>query len=114
MTAPDPAVRSDATDGPLTVPALLADFAARGEHPLFVTPSDRLTYVEDPLRALDGADCLVIVTEWGDYRRPDFDEMATRLAARVIFDGRNLYTPAEMQSRGFTYHCIGKRPVRPG
>jgi len=75
---------------------------------------DRLTYVEDPMRALDGADCLVIVTEWGDYRRPDFDEMASRLAARVIFDGRNLYTPAEMQSRGFTYHCIGKRPVRPG
>ena len=75
---------------------------------------DRLDYAEDPMRALDGADCLAIVTEWGDYRRPDFDEMASRMKARVIFDGRNLYTPAEMQSRGFTYHCIGKRPVRPG
>ena len=51
MTAPDPAVRSDATDGPLTVPALLADFAARGEHPLFVTPSDRLTYVDADVRS---------------------------------------------------------------
>ena len=75
---------------------------------------DRLDYAEDPMRALDNADCLAIVTEWGDYRRPDFDEMASRMKARVIFDGRNLYTPAEMQSRGFTYHCIGKRPVRPG
>ena len=75
---------------------------------------DRLTYAERPMEALDGADCLVIVTEWGEFRRPDFDEMALRLGAKVIFDGRNLYSPAEMRSRGFTYHCIGKAPVLPG
>jgi len=72
---------------------------------------DRIAYAEGPLNALDGADCLAIVTEWGDFRRPDFDEMAKRLRARVIFDGRNLFTPSEMRSRGFVYHSIGRAPV---
>jgi UDPglucose 6-dehydrogenase len=72
---------------------------------------DRLTYADTPLDALDGADCLAIVTEWGDYRRPDFTAMATRMKARIVFDGRNLYAPEEMRSRGFAYHAIGKQPV---
>jgi UDPglucose 6-dehydrogenase len=72
---------------------------------------DRITYAADPYEAIDRADCLAIVTEWGDFRRPDFDEMARRMASRTIFDGRNLYAPAEMKSRGFAYHAIGKTPV---
>ena len=72
---------------------------------------DRLIYAAGSLEALDGADCLAIVTEWGDFRRPDFDEMARRMKSRLIFDGRNLYAPREMHSRGFTYHAIGKAPV---
>jgi len=72
---------------------------------------DRLTYAAGSLEALDGAECLAIVTEWGDFRRPDFDAMAARMKARVIFDGRNLYAPGEMRSRGFAYHAIGKAPV---
>lgn len=75
---------------------------------------DRIAYAAGPYEALDGADCLAIVTEWGDFRRPDFDEMARRMKARTIFDGRNLYAPAEMQSRGFAYHAIGKAAVRGG
>jgi len=75
---------------------------------------DRLEYAAGVMDALDGADCLAIVTEWGDFRRPDFDEIARRLKSRVIFDGRNLYSPAEMRSRGFVYHCIGKVPVGQG
>ena len=75
---------------------------------------DRLTYAGGPMEALDGADCLVIVTEWGEFRRPDFDDMAARLRSKVIFDGRNLYSPAEMRSKGFVYHCIGKAPALPG
>jgi UDPglucose 6-dehydrogenase len=63
------------------------------------------------MEALDGADCLAIVTEWGDFRRPDFDEMARRMRSRTIFDGRNLYAPREMRARGFAYHAIGKAPV---
>ena len=72
---------------------------------------DRLTYATGPYETLDGADCLAIVTEWGDFRRPDFDEMARRLKSRTIFDGRNLYAPAEMKARGFAYHAIGKAPA---
>jgi len=72
---------------------------------------DSLYYAEGPLDAAAGADCLAIVTEWGDYRRPDFDALATTMAARVIFDGRNLYEPSEMAARGFTYHAIGKQPI---
>jgi UDPglucose 6-dehydrogenase len=72
---------------------------------------DRLTYAAGPYEALDGADCLAVVTEWGDFRRPDFDEMARRLKSRTIFDGRNLYAPNEMKARGFAYHAIGKAPV---
>jgi UDPglucose 6-dehydrogenase len=72
---------------------------------------DRIAYAAGPLEALDGAECLAIVTEWGDFRRPDFDEMRKRLAGRVIFDGRNLYAPSEMRSRGFVYHSIGRAPV---
>jgi UDPglucose 6-dehydrogenase len=69
---------------------------------------DRLTYAAGAMEALDGADCLAIVTEWGDFRHPDFDEMARRLRSPTIFDGRNLYLPAEMRSRGFVYHSIGR------
>jgi len=71
----------------------------------------RLAYAASAMDALDGADCLAIVTEWGDFRRPDFDEMARRMATRTIFDGRNLYPPKEMRNRGFSYHAIGKAPV---
>ena len=75
---------------------------------------DRLEYAPGAMETLDGADCLAIVTEWGDFRRPDFDDMARRLEAKVIFDGRNLYSPAEMRARGFVYHSIGKVPVGRG
>ena len=72
---------------------------------------DRLVYAAGPMEAIDGADCLAIVTEWGDFRRPDFDDMARRMKSKVIFDGRNLYAPQEMRTRGFAYHAIGKGPV---
>jgi len=72
---------------------------------------DRIRYATGPMEALDGAECLVIVTEWGDFRRPDFDDMARRMKDRVIIDGRNLYASADMRSRGFTYLSIGKQPV---
>ena len=75
---------------------------------------DRLSYADGPMAALDGAECLVIVTEWGDFRRPDFDDMARRMKAPVIIDGRNLYEPQDLGRRGFTYHCIGKLPVSGG
>jgi UDPglucose 6-dehydrogenase len=75
---------------------------------------DSLHYATGPLEAAEGADCLAIVTEWGDYRRPDFDRLSSIMASPVIFDGRNLYEPSEMRSRGFAYHAIGKQPVESG
>ncbi len=72
---------------------------------------DRLTYSQQLMAALDGADALAIMTEWGDYRRPEFDEMLTRMRSPVVFDGRNLYDPKQMRSLGFTYHSIGRVAV---
>jgi len=73
---------------------------------------DRLTYAAGAMEALDGAECLAIVTEWGDFRHPDFAEMVRRMRSPTIFDGRNLYAPEEMRSRGFVYHSIGRVAAR--
>jgi UDPglucose 6-dehydrogenase len=72
---------------------------------------EKLRYSERPMEALDDADALAIVTEWAEFRHPDFEEMAKRMKSRAIFDGRNLYDPAVMRTAGFTYHCIGKAAV---
>jgi UDPglucose 6-dehydrogenase len=72
---------------------------------------DRLTYCKRLMAALDGADALAIMTEWGDYQRPEFTEMATRMRSAAIFDGRNLYEPEMMQSHGFVYHSVGRLAV---
>ncbi|TPE48399.1 UDP-glucose dehydrogenase family protein [Amaricoccus solimangrovi] len=69
---------------------------------------DGLTLVGTKEAALKGADALVILTEWQVFRAPDFDLIAERLKAPVIFDGRNLYDPARMEKRGFSYYAIGR------
>lgn len=69
---------------------------------------DRLTYCDRPYGALEGADALAIVTEWNEFRNPDFEIMARLLKHPVIFDGRNLYDPARMAALGFTYTGIGR------
>lgn len=72
---------------------------------------DRCTYFDNAYEALDGADALVIVTEWNEFRAPAFDEMKRRLKQPVIFDGRNLYSPERMAGRQFEYYSIGRPPV---
>jgi UDPglucose 6-dehydrogenase len=69
---------------------------------------DKLTYCEKPMTALDGADALAIMTEWGDYQRPEFKSMLQRMRKAVVFDGRNLYEPWQMERLGFVYHSIGR------
>ena len=59
--------------------------------------------------ALKGADALLIVTEWNEFRHPDFDRIKSLLKAPFIFDGRNLYNPAQMRAMGFTYLGIGRK-----
>jgi UDPglucose 6-dehydrogenase len=71
---------------------------------------DRLVYCDRPYGALEGADGLVIVTEWQEFRNPDFEIMRRLLRERVIFDGRNLYEPKTVAGYGFTYYGIGRKP----
>jgi UDPglucose 6-dehydrogenase len=68
----------------------------------------RLRFCESAMDALEGADALLIATEWKEFRSPDFDGMAAALKQPVIFDGRNLYEPAAVRARGFEYHGIGR------
>jgi UDPglucose 6-dehydrogenase len=69
----------------------------------------RLRYAESPMHALEGADALVIVTEWKEFRAPDFGQIKQALKTPVIFDGRNLYTPVQVRSHGLEYFAIGRR-----
>jgi UDPglucose 6-dehydrogenase len=69
----------------------------------------RLRYAESPMHALEGADALVIVTEWKEFRAPDFEQIKQALKTPVIFDGRNLYTPVQVRSHGLEYFAIGRR-----
>ncbi len=79
--------------------------AAKVAHGIF---GDRITYAPNGYDALSGADCLAIVTEWNEFRRPDFARMHTLMRAPVVFDGRNLFTPEQMTQHGFTYYSIGR------
>ncbi len=69
---------------------------------------DSVQYASSPLAALDGADCLVIITEWKEFRSPDFGEIGRRLKSPVIIDGRNLYEPAFVRGLGIEYSGIGR------
>jgi UDPglucose 6-dehydrogenase len=70
---------------------------------------ERLTYHAHHYETLDQADALAIVTEWNEYRNPDFEYMRYKMREPVIFDGRNLYDPAKLARAGFTYYGIGLR-----
>lgn len=72
---------------------------------------DSIQYATDPYAALDGADALIIVTEWSSFRTPDFDRMESAMNAKVIFDGRNLYDLHRMVDYGFYYNSIGRSTV---
>jgi len=74
---------------------------------------DRVRFTELGYDALDGAEALVIHTEWLPYRRPDFGRIEAALARPLIFDGRNLYRPERMAELGFEYYSVGRPVVRP-
>jgi UDPglucose 6-dehydrogenase len=75
--------------------------------------NDALHIVDSAAAAIAGADALVIITEWREFRTPDFDELARTLSLRLVFDGRNLYDPKAMAAFGLEYHCIGRPSVAP-
>ena len=68
----------------------------------------KISYSLKSYDALKGADALVIVTEWHEFREPDFDRMRKLMRSPVIFDGRNIYEPQQMKAHGFTYYSIGR------
>ena len=83
---------------PVAMPALQARWGERAG----------LSMCQDPMSALDGASALLVVTEWREFRSPDFEALRHRLRLPVVFDGRNLYDPADMRTMGFEYVGIGR------
>jgi UDPglucose 6-dehydrogenase len=69
----------------------------------------RVTFLDNGYDALKAADCLTIVTEWNEFRRPDFGRMRKLMRAPIVFDGRNLFTPEQMKQNGFTYYSVGRQ-----
>lgn len=100
---------------------LLADLFAAGASVVAYDPvamhearrlfqgESRLSYADNPQAALEGADALIIVTEWKEFRSPDFDVIKAKLKQAVIFDGRNLYEPKQVREFGIEYQAIGRQ-----
>ncbi len=76
--------------------------------------NDSVDYFENPYEALEGADCLLIVTEWQEFKQPDFDRIKSLLKSPLIIDGRNLYDRDAMERLGFRYVAVGRQPVGAG
>jgi UDPglucose 6-dehydrogenase len=99
----------------VVVEALLARGAAVSAYDPIATHEARkvfgesIDYADSALEAVDGADALVIVTEWKEFRSPDFERLRAVLRERVIFDGRNMYAPDIPAAAGLEYHAIGRR-----
>jgi UDPglucose 6-dehydrogenase len=70
---------------------------------------DRIEYAEAVYDVLEGADALLLITEWNEFRRPNFDRMIELMKQPVVFDGRNVYDPKRMTEMGFVYYGIGRK-----
>ncbi len=77
-----------------------------------IDSSGRVAFCESPYEALEGSDALVLVTEWNEFRQVDFARVKSALKQPLIFDGRNLYDPREMQAQGLSYYSVGRPSVR--
>jgi len=86
----------------------LAEATVRNALDARLLESGQLTLSRDKYDALRGADALLLVTEWKQFRNPDYDRMKALLRAPIVFDGRNQYDPTEMMSCGFEYYAIGR------
>jgi len=104
----------------VTIPALLARGATVAAHdPAAMEAAKRvlgtsIEYFSNNYDVLEGADALIIHTEWLPYRRPDFPRIRDALKSPMVFDGRNLYRPERMRELGFEYYSVGRVAVRPG
>jgi len=73
---------------------------------------DKITYTKDIYEALEGAEALVVITEWTEFRMPNFKNMEKLLNNKVIIDGRNIYDPKEIKEMGWTYYSIGRKAIK--
>ena len=69
---------------------------------------DRIEYAPSAMAAVEGADALVLVTEWNEFRNPDLAALRAAMSQQVVFDGRNIWEPEEFRAAGFEYHGIGR------
>jgi UDPglucose 6-dehydrogenase len=72
---------------------------------------DRICYATQEYECLNGADALIIATEWSLFRTPDFDKMAKVMKGKVVFDGRNLFSLDAMERLGYHYESVGRRKI---
>ncbi|MBS1729244.1 MAG: UDP-glucose/GDP-mannose dehydrogenase family protein [Bacteroidetes bacterium] len=72
---------------------------------------DKITYCDNSLDAVKGADAILLITEWAEFRLPDWDQIILDLKQKVLFDGRNIYNASEMKAKGFDYYSIGYQPL---
>ncbi len=72
---------------------------------------DQIGYANSMYEAADGADCVLVVTEWPEFRTPDFGQISSLLKNKLIFDGRNMYELEQMSELGYTYHSIGRKVI---
>ncbi|GAB4090795.1 UDP-glucose/GDP-mannose dehydrogenase family protein [Hydrogenophaga soli] len=109
VVAHDPVATTEALD------ALVHDLGLGPRHtPEAQAVLERLTLATEPMACVDGADALLVITEWKCFHNPDFEGMGQRMRRRIILDGRNLYDPALLQEMGFVYQGIGRRNALAG
>jgi UDPglucose 6-dehydrogenase len=73
--------------------------------------ADRITYASDSMGALQGAEALIVCTDWPEFAQPDFEAVRHAMREPVVFDGRNMYRTDHMRDLGFTYHSVGRHAV---
>ena len=73
---------------------------------------DKIEYAKDMYSALEDADCLLIATEWSEFKNPNFELMASKLKNKVIFDGRNMFSMEQVENTGFYYKSIGRKVIK--
>ena len=95
-------------EGLLAAGAIVRAYDPQAEGAARVIFGDRITYAARSYDALEGADALAIVTEWNEFREPDFARMRSLMRTPVIFDGRNVFDVEQMRTEGFTYYSIGR------
>ena len=97
------------TDAGMTVKAY--DPVAGGNAARQLAANDRFVLLDSQYDPVDGADALAVVTDWNQFRNPDFVRIQKMLKTLVVFDGRNLYSRSFMKDMGFSYISIGRQPV---